>query len=336
MTNKSKHQKILKFIIASSLAIGLNGIAHGATLKLATDSANRDSPTGESLVYWGERIEEYSNNEIEVELYFQNELGTQQEVFDLLMGGAIDGMLTWPMTNYDRRIGIVYTPYMLTDWEDALEAYSPDGWLYSLLNDVMNENDLKFLGPWPEGFNGIATAGQCITDIEDNSNLNIRTIPVYPFPQVVQALGYQTAAIDWTELYTALQTGVVSGDAGNVIYHDYEYFRDILDCYVRTKHMFMTAMFLMHNDSFSELSEEQQQAVYRASEDAVAKQFNDGLMTDELYVERAIDYGMEYVELDSDSLRNNAEIVREAIWPTMRSQVGADLMDVIEENAGEF
>lgn len=332
----NKPQKISKILVASALALGVSSAAHGANLKLVTDSANRDSPTGESLVYWGEKIEEYSNNEIDVELYFQNEIGTQQEVFDLLMGGAIDGMLTWPMTNYDRRIGVVYTPYMLTDWEDALDAYSPDGWLYSAVNNVMNDNGLKFLGPWPEGFNGIASIGECVTELEEKSSVNLRTIPVYPFPQVIQALGYKTAAIDWTELYTALQTGVVDGDAGNVIYHDYEYFNDILDCYVRTKHMFMTAMFLMHNDSFNELSEAHQDAIYRASEEAVEKQFEDGKQTDELYVEKAVEGGMEYVELSSEDLQQNAETVREAIWPEMRSQIGDDLMDVIEENAGDF
>ena len=336
MITKNKSQQISKILVATALVVGVSNASYATTLKLASDSANRDSPTGESLVYWGEKIEEYSNNEIEVELFFQNELGTQQEVFDLLMGGAIDGMLTWPMTNYDRRIGVVYTPYMLTGWEDALEAYSPDGWLYSAVNDVMNDNGLKFLGPWPEGFNGIATIGECVTELEDKNSVNLRTIPAYPFPQVIQALGYKTAAIDWTELYTALQTGVVDGDAGNVIYHDYEYFNDILDCYVRTKHMFMTAMFLIHNDSFNGLSEEHQQAVYRASEDAVQKQFEDGKATDELYVEKAVEGGMKYAELSDEELQQNADIVREAIWPEMRSQLGDDLMDVIEENAREF
>lgn len=336
MVIKKNSQKFSKIMMATALVVGVSNASYATTLKLVSDSANRDSPTGASLVYWGEKIEEYSNNEIEVELFFQNELGTQQEVFDLLMGGAIDGVLTWPMTNYDRRIGVVYTPYMLTDWEDALDAYSPDGWLYSAVNNVMNDNGLKFLGPWPEGFNGIATTGQCVTELENKSRVNLRTIPVYPFPQVIQALGYKTAAIDWTELYTALQTGVVDGDAGNVIYHDYEYFNDILDCYVRTKHMFMTAMFLMHNNSFNDLSEEHQQAIYRASEDAVKKQFEDGKETDELYVEKAVEGGMEYAELSIEELQQNADIIRETIWPEMRAQLGNDLMDAIEENAKEF
>lgn len=315
---------------------GVTGQAQAVSLKLAIDTAAEDSPAGSSLTYWGKKIEEYSNGEIDVKLYYQNQLGGQQEVFDLFMGGAIDGMLTWPMTTYDKRIGLIYTPYMLTDWNDALEAYSPGGWLFSLVEQIMEENDIKFFGPWPEGFNGVATSGQCITDVKNKSDVKLRTIPVYPFPQVVKALGYQTAAIDWSELYTALQTGVVDGDSGNVIYHDYEYFRDILDCYVRTKHMFMTAMYIMNSTSFDKLSEEHQEAIRKASVDAVNKQFQDAQDVDNEYVEKAKQAGMKYVELSDSELNEMASVVRSSVWPEMGKIIGEDVMKSVTENAKQF
>ena len=62
----------------------------------------------------------------------------------------------------------------------------------------------------------------------------------------MQALGYQTATIEWGEVYTALQTGVVDGDAGNIIYWDYQYFGDILDYFVRVKSNFITGVLTMN------------------------------------------------------------------------------------------
>lgn len=323
---------------AAGIGLGAASQAQAVSLKLVSESASENSPTGRSLAYWGEKIQEYSNGEIDVKLYYQNQLGGQQEVFDLFMGGAVDGMLTWPMTNYDKRMGLVYTPYMLTDWDDALEAYTEGGWLFSLVEEIMEDNNVTFLGPWPEGFNGIATSGQCVSDISDKekSNLKLRAIPVYPFPQVVQALGYQTASVDWTELYTALQTGVVDGDSGNVIYHDYEYFRDILDCYVRTKHMFMTAMYIMNSDSFNQLSEEHQEAIRKASIDAVNQQFLDAQTTDNEYVEKAKAAGMRYVEPSADELNEMVTVVRETIWPKMGETISNKVMDTVIENAKSF
>ncbi len=59
--------------------------------------------------------------------------------------------------------------------------------------------------------------------------MTLRAAPIFPFPETVQAMGYQTATIDWGEVYPAIQMGVVDGDAANVIYWDYEYFRDTID-----------------------------------------------------------------------------------------------------------
>lgn len=66
-------------------------------------------------------------------------------------------MLNWPMTSYDRRIGVIYTPYMTLSWDEAFDAYSPGGWVNELLGDIYADIGLKFFGPWPEGFNGVAS-----------------------------------------------------------------------------------------------------------------------------------------------------------------------------------
>jgi TRAP-type C4-dicarboxylate transport system substrate-binding protein len=230
-------------------------------LKIATDSGDSGSPSGVAIANWARAIEEGSNGEISVTVFYQNELGGQLEVFDLFVAGEIDLMLSWPSTSYDRRIGILNTPYMVTTWEEALDAYRPGGWANGVLNTVFNDIGLAYFGAWPEGFSGVATRGAYATDIEGARNINVRTPPLFPFPQILASMGYQTAAIDWGEVYTSIQTGVVDGDAGNVIYWDYEYFRDVLDYYVRTRHTFVTGNLLANLESFEALSPEHQQLI---------------------------------------------------------------------------
>jgi TRAP-type C4-dicarboxylate transport system substrate-binding protein len=328
-----KMKSITSIGLATCLSIASSFSLADVTLKLAIDTSPKEAPAGQALTEWSQLIEQYSNGEIKTKVYYQNELGGQQEVFDLLVSGDIDGMLTWPMTSYDKRIGVVYTPYMVTDWEYALKAYSPDGWASSVLNTVMADLSLKFLGPWPEGFNGVATKGNVALTPEEARNLKVRTIPVFPFPQTMQALGYQTASIDWGEVYTALQTGVVDGDSGNVIYWDYEYFRDTLDYYLHTRHMFMTAMFLINQDRFDELTKAQQEAIQKASNDMVKKQFVKAKEVDQLYIDKAIADGMKYIELSPEQLKAHAKAAREQVWPLMRKEIGDEIMDKVEENA---
>ena len=165
-------------------------------------------------------------------------------------------MLNWPMTSYDKRIAIIYTPYMVLSWDEALAAYKPGAWVNCMLDGIYADLGLKFFGAWPEGFNDIATKGSYATSVEAASKMKILVPPAFPLAETVQALGYQTATIDWGEIFTAIQTGVVDGDGANVIYWDYEYFRDTLDYYTRNKQQFLIGILSMNLDSWNALMPE--------------------------------------------------------------------------------
>lgn len=318
---------------AATTACLMSASAHAVTLRLATDSGTKGSPAGEALKEWGDLIEKNSHGEIKTKVFYQNELGGQQEVFDLHVAGDVDLMLNWPMTSYDKRIGVIYTPYMTLSWDEALKAYSPGGWVNNMLGGIYKDIGLKFFGPWPEGFNGVATRGKYAMNIADAKGLKVRTMTVFPAPQTMQALGYQTAAIDWGEVYTALQTGVVDGEAGNVIYWDYEYFRDSLDYYVQTKHFFMTGILSMNMNSWKNLSKDEQKVVQDAALQIMNERFKAAKEQDQYYIKKAQEAGMKYFEPSDEQIRAFAKAAREKVWPLMDKEVGSEIMNTIRKNA---
>jgi TRAP-type C4-dicarboxylate transport system substrate-binding protein len=334
---KMKSLGIVLFCVMVSLSIGmLQASAAQVTLKLATADGSKGTPAGNAMEYWADLIHKQSNGDIKVNVYFQGELGGQQEVFDQFVMGDIDLMLSWPMTSYDKRISVLYTPYMVLSWEDAMAAYAPGGWLNKIVDSLFAELGLKFFGPWPEGFNGIATRGRYATTIEGAKGIKVRTPPAFPFAHVVQTLGYQTADIAWNELYTAIQTGVVDGDAANIIFWDYEYFRDVIEYYVHAKQQFMTANLVANLDRFNALSKDHQAIVADAAKKVMEKQFKEGRETDLAYRQKAIDHGIKYIPLSETEHAAAIEAVRKAVWPEMEKIVGKDLMDQIRQNASKM
>ncbi len=305
-------------------------------LKLATDSGAKGSPSGDALDRWAELIEEGTDGEVQVDVFYQNELGSQAEVFDLFVAGDIDMMINWPITAYDERLGVLFTPYMVTSWEEAFEAYKPGGWVNDMLVGIYDDLGLKFFGPWPEGFNGIASANKYAMSEEEASDLKIRVPAMFPMAESVQALGYQTATIDWSEVFTAIQTGVVDGDGANIIYWDYEYFRDVLDYYNQTKMQFVTGVIAMNNGAWEDLSEEHQQVVQNAALTVMEEAFDQAQERDQYYIEQAKAAGMEYIEPSDEQLAEMAKKVREAVWPLMEERIGSEIMDTIRANAGEL
>ncbi|WMC11663.1 TRAP transporter substrate-binding protein DctP [Oceanimonas pelagia] len=332
------------FTLARTVAISTTIIVASANavasdqkynFKLALESGDRDSAQGKSMQMWADLIKEKSDGRMKVGIFYQGELGGQQELFDQLVKGNIDMMVTWPQTSYDERLAVNYIPYLTLGWEDALKAYGENGWLKDILGGVYKDIGLKYFGPYPEGFGGVATKGRYATNFEDAQGIKVRSTPVFPLPQTVKALGFQAVPIDWAEVYTSIQTGVVDGDSGNVIYWDYEYFRDQLDYFVHTKHNFSSYAILMNDETWQELDQEDQTIIADAAQAVIEKQFKDARAEDEKWIKAAQDAGMEYIVPSTEEMQAWVERVRAEVWPQIEPAVGKELMDKLQENASD-
>ena len=302
-------------------------------LTLAADSGDKDSPIGRSMDMWSKLIKERSDGRIRVNVFYQGELGGQQELFDQLVKGNVDMMLTWPQTSYDERIGVNFLPYLVLGWDDAVKAYGQGGWLSKIVDPVYQDMGLKYFGPYPEGFGGIATKGRYATNMSQAEGLKVRSQTIFPLPQTINAMGFQAVPIDWSEVYTSIQTGVVDGDSSNVIYWDYEYFRDQLDYYVHSKHNFSSYALIMNGSKWEELDAEDQGIIFDAAQDVIAKQFKDAKAEDEKWIKAAQEAGMEYIVPSTEEMRAWVKVVREQVWPQAEEKLGAEIMAEIRANA---
>lgn len=132
---------IIKFsLLALTLMLSALTMANASDerlrLKLATAEGDSDSPIGKSMQLWADEIKKRSDGRIKINLFYKGQLGSQQEMFDQMLMGNIDMMLSWPQTSYDERLGITNVPYLVLNWEDALKAYAPDGWLVKAIDPV--------------------------------------------------------------------------------------------------------------------------------------------------------------------------------------------------------
>ncbi|WP_404405200.1 TRAP transporter substrate-binding protein DctP [Pelagibacterium halotolerans] len=314
-----------------AFAVQANGQEY--ELVLTSEAGDRDSVLGQAMQNWASMIEENSDGRIEVSVFYQGELGGQQELFDQLVRGNVDMMITWPQTSYDQRIGVNYIPYLVLGWDDAIESFGKDGWVRDVIEPVYEEIGLKYFGPFPEGFGGIATKGRYATSFEEAEGLRVRSQPIFPLPQTVQAMGFQAVPIDWAEVYTSLQTGVVDGDSSNVIYWDYEYFRDQLDYFVQSSHNFSSYSLLMNAGTWEGMSEEDRQIVEDAATAVIDAQFAEARAEDERWIAAAQEAGMEYIVPTPEEKAAWVERVRAEVWPQVEEALGSEIMDVVRANA---
>lgn len=327
---------ILASLIASTAVLALTTGAFAAgkhRLVLTSEAGDRESPIGKAMATWAERIGELSDGRIQVDVFYQGELGGQQELFDQFVRGNVDMMITWPQTSYDQRMAVNFIPYTVMGWEDAIESYGKDGWLTQLVQPIYADMGLHYFGPFPEGFGGIATKGRYATSLEEAQGLKVRSQPIFPLPQTIQAMGFQAVPIDWSEVYTSIQTGVVDGDSSNVIYWDVEYFGDQLDYFVQSSHNFSTFYLLMNHDKWQALDEEDQAILTEAADGVIDTQFAAAKEEDDKWIGIAQERGMEYIVPTAEEKMAWIERVRAEVWPQIEDVVGTEIMDQVRAMA---
>ncbi|WP_431024130.1 TRAP transporter substrate-binding protein DctP [Halomonas sp. H5] len=302
---------------------------------IATEAGDRESPHGLAVKRIADIVEEQSDGRITMNVFYQDEIGGPQELFDQLIRGNIDLFLGWPQTSYDERLGVLQLPYLTLGWDEALEAYGTDGWVSEVVGPILSDIGLEYLGPFPEGFGGIATADSYATNYEDARGIKLRSQPIFPLPQTIQAMGFQAVPIDWSEVYTSIQTGVVDGDSSNVIYWDYTYFSDLLDYFVHSKHNFSFYTFLMNQGSWNALDEEDRGIIAGAVEVVVNEQFENAREEDERWIQTAQEDGMEYIVPSDEEMAAWIERVRETVWVEAEESLGEDVMNAVREHASE-
>lgn len=328
---------IIAVLVIAALGFSASTWASDQKLRLtiATEAGDRESPNGLAVKKISDIVKEQSDGRITINVFYQDEIGGPQELFDQLVRGNIDLFLGWPQTSYDERLGVLQLPYMTLGWDEALVAYGKDGWVSEVVGPILSDIGLEYLGPFPEGFGGIATADTYATNYEDAQGIKLRSQPIFPLPQTIQAMGFQAVPIDWSEVYTSLQTGVVNGDSSNVIFWDYTYFNDLLDYFVHSKHNFSFYTFLMNQDSWNALDEEDRGIISGAVEVVVNEQFQNARAEDEKWIQKAQEDGMKYIVPSDEEMAAWVKRVRETVWVQAEPSLGKDVMAAVRKHASE-
>lgn len=333
LIKKVTNYVVLGCITASAMAVAASAMASDDThrFRIVNTEDNADSTVGRSVQMWADLIEERSDGRMTAQVFHQGALGNVSEVFDHMLMGGVDMALITPPTSYDIRAGVMSLPYLFLDWEEAQAAWERGGWMNDIVEPIFEDMGAKIFGLYPYGFTGVATRGDYAVNLSEarEKNLKVRAIPVFPVPQTVQAMGYHSVPLDWNEVYTSIQTGVVDGDAGNIIYWDFEFFGEILDYFVHTKHFFGHSSLLMNQDTWEGLNEVDQEIVASAAYEVIDKQFANAREEDEYWIATAQEGGMEYIEPTQEALEEMAQHVRDVIWQQAEDEFGAELVQEI-------
>lgn len=179
-------------------------------LKYAT-SLGEDSAYYKGAVALAKEAAELSGGRIEIQIFANAQLGNDRDMIEGMQLGSID--LASPSTG---AMGAVVPAATVLDlpyiFDDNAHVYRVlDGPFADQLYKLFDGKGFHPLGYWEIGFRNLTNNVRPVHTPADVTGLKLRTLPSDIHQKAWTLVGAQPQAIDFTELYNALNTGVVDG-----------------------------------------------------------------------------------------------------------------------------
>ena len=301
------------------------GGEESVTLRIHCDY-NEEHPVSQQLAAFCERVNENSNGTITIRPYYAGALGDYTTVFDEVAQGSIDMTFGCNSTTFGQALNIWNMPYLATTWDDAAELYAPGSYISDTMAQLCDEVGVKLLGLHLVGAGGLAAtkmpADWDTWGVDHDFLLRVPNADTSTLPML--AMGYRIQSINWSELFTALQTGVVDGFIGGHPPACYEQFRDVISHYIQINNFFEVATVSINKATFESLSADQQAVLEEAAAWVFDESVASGEATENEYLQMMEDYGIEVVIPDESVLDAFTEACREEVWPELRASIDND------------
>ena len=214
-----------------------------------------------------DRIREESSGAVEMTVFPQSQLGADTDVLSQLRGGGVDFFMLSPLilSTFVPNASLNGIGFAFKDYPAVWSAM--DGALGEYVRGQIADKGLyAFDKIWDNGFRQISTSTIPIETPADLENFKIR-VPVSPlWTSMFQAFGSAPTSINFSEVYTALQTGVVDGQENPLAILSNFKLWEVQKNVSMTNHMWDGFWMLGNRRSWGNLPEDMQQIV--------AKNFN--------------------------------------------------------------
>jgi len=166
-----------------------------------------------------EYVEEASNGKISVEINAGGALGDLEALMEQTIGGVIEASIGHTEGNMSivyPDMQVISIPYLFRSVDHALQVFEgPFG--QKLHEGFREQTGARIIAFWDNGgFRNFTNNVREIRTPDDMKGLKMRTMQIPAHMEMMKALGATPTPISFSELYSALDTGVVDGQENSI------------------------------------------------------------------------------------------------------------------------
>lgn len=315
-----------KIALGALISLGMAFSASAATVIKVGHGANEQYHMHRALLHFEELVEAGSNGEIDVQIFPSSQMGPDREMIEGVQTGVLE-MAVSPSSffaGWDPAFAVIELPYMYSSKDIALNVLNGDAGDEMLAR--LEKQGLIGLGWLENGLRHVTNNVRPIVTPEDLDGVKLRTMKVPAHVDTFKTLGANPTPMNFGEVYSALQQGVIDGQENPIALIDSQRFYEVQKHVSLTGHVFTVYIPVISQDYFSSLSEEHQVLVKESMQSAT--EYQQELVNGEEagQLAKIKESGVNVVELSPEQRAVFAEKT-ESVRVGYRDTVGAEAFD---------
>ena len=263
--------------------------------------ANPGNPRFVAAEKWGEIFTACTGGATTVNVAPSATMGDDVEMLTSATAGVINitANSQGPLSQIVPEIGLLGLPFLFKDLPTAWAVL--DGEVGTMLDERAQTAGLKILGFWDNGIRQVSHISRNVSSPEDIKGMKIRTPPDQMTVDIFEALGANPAPLAFSELPTALQSGVFDGQENPLTNIFSSKIHEITKYITLTGHKYESTPVVAGLAWWSGLDEAAQACALQATQEAGKLQREMSLEADTTLIPKMEAEGVVFAEADRDA-----------------------------------
>jgi tripartite ATP-independent transporter DctP family solute receptor len=248
---------------------------------------------------FAKRANEKLGDKAEVQVFGSSQLGNDRELLQKLKLGQVQFALpSSVMSSISPEFGVFEMPYIIKDRDHMKRVQAEMG---DTFQKAAQSKGYRILAYWENGFRHITNNTRPINKPEDLAGLKLRTPKGEWRVKMFQLYGANPTPMAFSDVFTALQTGVMDGQENPYTQIWSAKFQEVQKYLSITGHVYTPAYVLVSDSEFAKLPEDVQKTLTEVAQETQAFVYETAAKMDDDLLEKLKAGGIAVNEADKDA-----------------------------------
>ncbi|MBN2020204.1 MAG: TRAP transporter substrate-binding protein [Sedimentisphaerales bacterium] len=263
---------LLGFLLTAVALVGCDRKKREVRVLKLAHVLDTEHPVHKAMVFMAQRVKEKSNGRMRIDIYPSEQLGSEREAIEQLQVGALamTKASSSAIESFIPKMKVLGLPYLFRDSEHFWKALEgPTGKEILASGEPVGLRGLCF---YDAGARSFYTKNRPVETPADLKGMKIRVQKSEMAVKMIVAMGGSATPIDWGELYTSLQQGVVDAAENNPPSFQSSMHYEVCKYYILDEHTRCPDVLMVSTFVWNKLSPDFQRILQEAADESVTYQ----------------------------------------------------------------